>query len=414
MNLNPGRGRLQARLAAQPGVRSIRRPVVPGGEEQFDLFYVRTGSPSPHPVVFVPGGPGVASIQLYKVMRKHAAALGLDVVMVEHRGVGMSRHDDTGADLPPEAITVDQVVDDLRAVLDDIGVDGAIVYGVSYGTYLAAGLGVRYPDRVHAMVLDSPVLSAHDIEAIRDAVRGLLLHGDQPGTEEMAAKVRRLVDSGRFDAVSGEVAATAYAYGGLPLLGRMIDLLFSGHTLLWAGMRQIAKLALRKIPYHNEVDLVGRIAFRELDYAGEPDGLPLDPSEALLMVAEQMPGPKPEFEGEPYALVAEMPRFDWPTVVISGQRDLTTPPAVAERVAGLIPGATLVKLATAGHSILDTREPAALRIAVSVVDGDVDGLPARAGELDGLPANLSVRLMVWLITASATLERSIPGGKPIS
>ena len=43
------------------------------------------------------------------------------------------------------------------------------------------------------------------------------------------------------------------------------------------------------------------------------------------------------FEAEPYDLVAEMPKFDWPTVVISGGRDLITPPAVAERIASLVP-----------------------------------------------------------------------------
>ena len=65
--------------------------------------------------------------------------------MMEHRGVGMSRHDDDGHDLPAAAITIDQVVDDLNAVLDDIGAERAVVYGCSYGTYLAAGLGSGTP-----------------------------------------------------------------------------------------------------------------------------------------------------------------------------------------------------------------------------------------------------------------------------
>ena len=84
----------------------------------------------------------------------------------------MSRHDDSGADLPPEALTVDQVVDDVAAVLDDAHVDSAVLYGTSYGTYIAAGLGVRHPGRVQAMILDSPLLSRHDIALVRDAIRG--------------------------------------------------------------------------------------------------------------------------------------------------------------------------------------------------------------------------------------------------
>ena len=39
-------------------------------------------------------------------------------------------------------------------------------------------------------------------------------------------------------------------------------------------------------------------------------------------------------------LVAELPHFGWPTVVVSGGRDLITPPAVAERVAAHFPSPT--------------------------------------------------------------------------
>src|SRR6201999_1966195 len=151
---------------------------------------VRTGRKSAHPLVVIPGGPGVASLQVYKGLRRRAAAAGLDVIMIEHRGVGMSRHDDFGVDLPPRAFTVDQVVDDVAAVLDDAHVDSAVIYGTSYGTYIAAGIGVRHPARVRAMILDSPLLSRHDIALVRDATRGLLLEGDSPETARLAAKVR--------------------------------------------------------------------------------------------------------------------------------------------------------------------------------------------------------------------------------
>lgn len=96
----------------------------------------------------------------YRSLRSAAATRNLDLIMVEHRGVGLSRQDPNGTDLPPEALTVDQVVADLAAVLDDCGVDRAVVYGSSYGTYLAQGLGVRHPDRVAGMVLDSPILTS--------------------------------------------------------------------------------------------------------------------------------------------------------------------------------------------------------------------------------------------------------------
>jgi hypothetical protein len=87
---------------------------------------------------------------------------------------------------------------------------------------------------------------------------------------------------------------------------------------------------------------VSRIAFRELDYAAEPDGLPLDPALAERETRRE----KAAFEDEPYDLVTEMPNFRWPTVVVSGDRDLITPPAVADRVASLVPNAVLLKLPT--------------------------------------------------------------------
>jgi pimeloyl-ACP methyl ester carboxylesterase len=144
MTMNAKRRRLHDRLAALPGVQAVRRPVYPGSSDEFDLYYVRTGRRSAHPMVILPGGPGAASVQLYKGLRRRAADAGLDLIMIEHRGVGMSRHDDSGADLPPQALTVNLVVDDVAAVLDDAHLDTAVICGASYGAYIAAGVGVRH------------------------------------------------------------------------------------------------------------------------------------------------------------------------------------------------------------------------------------------------------------------------------
>lgn len=405
MTLNDKRRRAHEKLAALPGVRPVRRPVTPGNAKEFDLYYVRTGRKTRHPVVILPGGPGVASIALYRGLRRRAAAEGLDVIMIEHRGVGMSRHDDSGADLPPEALTIEQVVDDVAAVLDDAQVDGAIIYGTSYGTYIAAGVGVRHPGRVHAMILDSPLLARDDIDAVRRALRSVLWHGHDPETKDLAHKVRRLVDRGVMTPAAAQLAAAVYGFGGAQLLERQLDLLLGGRRLLWSGMNRVAAYTVgRKAPYRNETDLVGRIGYRELNYGGTPDGLPLDPAAAMREFASD----DTEFEAEPFDLVVEMPKFGWPTVVISGSRDLTTPPAVAERIADLVPGAVLVRLATTGHSVLDTKESAALRIAGLVAAGRYAGLPGQAVTLDTLPNRPALRLMVSAIAAAARLEAALP------
>ena len=138
--MNAKRRRAHAKLAALPGVRPVRRPIGPEGGE-FDLYYVRAGRKSAHPVVIIPGGPGAASVALYRGLRRRAAADGLDVIMVEHRGVGMSRHDDAGADLPAVALTIERAVDDIAAVLDDAQVEKATIYGTSIGKSGASKIG---------------------------------------------------------------------------------------------------------------------------------------------------------------------------------------------------------------------------------------------------------------------------------
>lgn len=408
--MNAKRRRVHDKLAALPGVRAVRRPVSPGSDERFDLFYVRSGRKSAHPVVIIPGGPGVASIQPYRALRRRAAAAGFDVIMIEHRGIGMSRHTDAGADLPPEAITVEQVVDDIAAVLDDAGVHEAVLYGTSYGTYVAAGFGVRHPDRIAAMVLDSPLLSTADIEAMRSAIRGLLWEGSDPETAELAPKVRRLVADGMLAPRGGELAGLLYGFGGQALLDRQLDLLLRGRTLVWSALAWLNRLSTRKAPYRNEVDLVGRIAFRELNYAGVPDGLPLDPA---LEMADMIGSAKfyEPFEAEPFDLTAEMPHFRWPTVVVSGGRDLTTPPAVAERIAALVPESVLVRMPTVAHSVLDTRERAAFAVIRAVCDGAAEQLAATADELDDLPARGFIRVAVSAIAAALAVEAALPGGR---
>jgi proline iminopeptidase len=419
MTMNSKRRRAHDKLAALPGVRAVRRPirprpnvagqVAPGSDQEFDLFYVRTGRKSVHPLVVIPGGPGAASIALYRGFRRRAATEGLDVIMVEHRGVGMSRHDDSGADLPPEALTIDQVVDDVAAVLDDAHVDKAVIYGTSYGTYVAAGVGVRHPNRVNGMILDSPVLSAQDIDAVRDATRRLLWDGDTAESADLAPKVRQLVDQHVLSPEATQLAAAVYGFAGPTVLRRQLDLLLAGRRGLWSALGLGARFLFdRKAPYRHEPDLVGRIGYRELNYAAVPDGKPLDPAIAFHEFATD----STQFESEPFDLIEEMPKFTWPTLVISGGRDLITPPAVADRIASLIPGAVLVKLPTAGHSIIDLREHAALDIIKAACEGTTSGLPARAKKLDSTPGGLRVRLLIWGIAAAAVAERAVPAVVP--
>jgi pimeloyl-ACP methyl ester carboxylesterase len=259
------------------------------------------------------------------------------------------------------------------------------------------------------MILDSPVLSAHDIDAVREATRRLLWDGDTPETADLAPKVRKLVNQEMLSPAATQLAAAVYGFAGPAVLRRQLDLLLAGRRGLWSVLDRGARFLFeRKAPYRHEPDLVGRIGYRELNYAAVPDGKPLDPAIAFREFATDTV----EFETEPFDLIDEMPKFSWPTVVISGGRDLITPPAVARRIASLVPGAVLVDLVSAGHSIIDLRERAALDIVKATYDGTIAGLPARAKKLDSTPGGLGIRLLIWGIAAAAAVEKALPAAVP--
>ncbi|MGO1048920.1 alpha/beta fold hydrolase [Crossiella sp. CA198] len=391
-------------LRIMPGVRSTRRPVTPGSLAGFALSHVRADPPPTAlpPILILPGGPGLASVLPYVGHRAVATARGLDVLMVEHRGVGLSRTDDTGQDLPLAAITVTQVVDDLAAVLDDLGLDRVVVYGCSYGTYLAQGFGVRHPHRVAGMVLDSPMLTAHDGRVQRAELRRRYLDGADPDTAPAARTLRELVAAGRLDpAQTGEVIQLVHEYGGPRLVRRLLDLIAAGRgDRLWRWLHGLGNREITENkPCVMEFDLAGAIAFRELGYAPEPDGGPLDVNLSFAKRAKDFP----PFTGEPFDLPAELPGFDWPVAVLSGERDVRTPRVIAAQIADLVPDGILVPFNGIGHSILDSHPSAALIAAAAVATGAHRRLPAMAGRLGSIPRPARSRALELMLHARLTL-----------
>ncbi|MEZ0164842.1 alpha/beta fold hydrolase [Kineococcus sp. LSe6-4] len=367
---------------------TLDRPLAGGGS--FPLTWVRSGPAQDAPVLFVPGGPGMASVLPYARLRATAAAHGVGAVMVEHRGVGLSRHDGAGQDLDPAEVTVQAAADDLAAVLDHLGIERVVVHGSSYGTYVAQVFGVRHPHRVAAMVLDSPLLSvADDLAAVRAHRRGLLWEADT----ELAAAVRSAA-AAEPDTVAA-VAPTVYEFAGPAALLRLLHAHRDGRLgPLWRRLSRLADGGLdgRGVRHVTEPDLVAGIAFGQLGFGLPPDGGPLDPQVAFARVA----GDRPPYRGEPYDLPALLPGFTWPTVVVSGDRDLRTPRPVAERLARLLPHGVLLDLPGLGHSAMDTHQRAAVLVAAAVRAGAADRLPALAGRLAALPRQGASR---WLGTA---------------
>ena len=55
-----------------------------------------------------------------------------------------------------EKLTIAQLADDLTALLDHLGIERALIGGISLGAAAAANMALRYPDRVLGLVLVRP------------------------------------------------------------------------------------------------------------------------------------------------------------------------------------------------------------------------------------------------------------------
>ncbi|QHO91998.1 prolyl aminopeptidase [Actinomyces sp. 432] len=361
---------------------SVRRRLA-GGRE-FELAYLRSGPPSPRPTLIIPGGPGLASISPYAGLRAGAARRGMDLLMVEHRGVGMSRRDTTGADLLVSDVTGVAAADDLAAVLDAEGVESVTVLGSSYGTYLAQLLAVRHPERVEALVLDSPILDPEDdLKAARGYRRRLLWDGDDAATHAVAAQIRTLAEDRPADQLA-HVVQVVYEFAGPQTLHTLADAWREGRMgWLWKALAAAGRGEVEGegIAFLMEPDLVSGIAYGELGYGLPVDGGPLDPQLFFVEAASRMPA----FRGTPVDLRQAAPDYDFPIVVVSGDRDLRTPRPVAQRIAQLAPDAVLAPVADLGHSALDTHPLLALAIAHAAGGGHAHRIPERMAGLARLP-----------------------------
>lgn len=395
------------RIVGQQG-GMILRPLHPESAESFDLAYVRTGPRTKLPTLVLPGGPGLASVVPYRSFRKLAARRNLDLLMVEHRGVGLSGRTKDGTALPRESVTIELAADDVIAVLDDVGAEKAVIVGSSYGSYLAQAVAVRHPDRVEALVLDSAMLSVKgDLAAVRAHRRSVLWEGDSPASGRVAELVRHLADAGEPMRALGQVVQVAYEFAGPEILERLLRARLRGRLgRLWNALTRLGtgELEGAGTPFYMEPDPVAGIAYGQLGYGLPPDGGPLDPQLTFAEAAVR----QPDYTGEPLDLPAEVPNYRWPTVVVSGDRDLRTPRPIAEQIVELAPQGVLVPLANSGHSALDTHQLALLDVIQATLHRESTRLPIMANRIAALPRKGASRLVgtVLAVAVRATTRPS--------
>ncbi|GAA1482226.1 alpha/beta fold hydrolase [Gordonia sinesedis] len=315
----------------------------------------------------------------------------------------MSRTDIDGCDLPPAAMTARAVVEDIVAALDAEGITKANIYGSSYGSYVAQAIGAWFPDRVSGMILDSAMDGADQFREVRENARDLLWEGNSSTTATAARLLREVVDTGQAEVgAASEVAQIAYEFAGIETLERLLRGFRARRaTRTWKWLAGLGANDTNRIsPYIMEFDLVGRIAFRELNYAGEPDGGPFDTASHFRGLGERFGG----FEAEPLALSSFRADFTWPVVVLSGERDLRTPRVGAQRIADSVPRGLLVAIPDSGHSALDTHGRVALAAIAAVSDGSYIALRGRSAEMAALPKLGASRHIATLVNAGIHAE----------
>jgi pimeloyl-ACP methyl ester carboxylesterase len=93
------------------------------------------------PLVLI-GGSSLVSDQwefMLPILKDH-----FKVILYDQRGAGRS-------DRPPAGITVEQWADDLKLVLDDIGIDRTHIFGTSNGSFIVIRFAAKYPQRTAAI-----------------------------------------------------------------------------------------------------------------------------------------------------------------------------------------------------------------------------------------------------------------------
>jgi pimeloyl-ACP methyl ester carboxylesterase len=104
---------------------------------------------------------GLTATRRYVVMGSRSLERsGHRVVTYDARGHGAS----TGAE-DPDAYDYDDLVEDLRAVMDDRGIDRAVLVGASMGAHTAVRMALDHPERVAGLVIATP---AFDPDEDRD------------------------------------------------------------------------------------------------------------------------------------------------------------------------------------------------------------------------------------------------------
>jgi pimeloyl-ACP methyl ester carboxylesterase len=369
-------------------------------------------------LVFLTGGPGQPGVPFAPRVRRQFAALRRDYrfVVIDQRGTGgtalrcpalqraMGTSDLTVpprsavtacatalADRRPFFSTADTVAD-LEALRGALGVPRLTLDGVSYGTFVAERYAIAHPAQVSRLVLDSVVPAASldglEVEGMRETARVVRSvcrdrHCQGDPAADLAAVVRRRHDGPELYDTIVAMSVGAPSYPGLL---RALREARAGRPARLAAIVRSVRRAQRAPPGFLSQGLHAATLCSDMRPPWGRSQAPLAGRQAAVARAAAHTNPYPfdraTVTGNGWIQtclnwppVASAPASDGhlpavPTLLLAGDRDLSTPLVWARRQAALTPRGRLMVFHAAGHGIQSRqRGGSGLRAAVTFLGG---------------------------------------------
>ena len=352
-----------------PAAAALALPVVVGGR----LDAART-------MLFLTGGPGQGGVAAAARVLPRFAAVGAQqrLVLLDQRGTG------AGAIGCP-ALQQQMRSSDLAVPSGPVGAERWSLNGVSYGSYVAQRYAAAHPDRVDRLVLDSVVpLTGFDplltdvYPEIARVLRAVCATTSCPGdaAEALGATVRRWPDLSPvlLDVVTGMSVADPTFTGLIPALFQSAagqDQAIRSFAARWRAADTADETSLSQglhastlcldldFPWGGaDTDPSARAATVEARVAAVPaDRLfPFDATAARgngeVVTCRAWPTTRDTWSAtDATALVAALARSGPRTLILAGDRDVSTPLVWARATAAAMPGSKLIVVPGAGHSV---------------------------------------------------------------
>ena len=379
-------------------------------------------------ILMLAGGPGQASAETFDLATQgkywQSYFPGYTLVAYDDRGTGKSGAldcsnavtiDQCAADIPNRAFyTTRDHAFDIESVRVALGVDKLAIYGVSYGTKHAVAYALAQPTHVDRLLLDSalpPDRNPVQTDSLREIPRSIdriCAAGACPTLpsgigERFASLANQYVSSPLIANVTASTKGTvAVRIDGDEMVGLAYtsDLSNGISSELPAAIDAAARgwpLPLERLDAL--LQIVNRATFSDVNVALNlatncGDGpFPWDPNASL---AQKQAAAQAAIDSVPQsalgvfgawalsdtapfecifwpapsggAALGPGPLPDVPVLIISGDRDIRTPTAGADALAGRFPHAQVLVVPGSGHSVLD-RSPCAANAVRSWLNG---------------------------------------------